>query len=225
LSIYEIFDNDPADLRHGKRASRAKFEEAIAYYHLRKIPHAMELLTQCIKIAPKDIPAHIYMARCEEFQATGQHLTTGELDTDLEWRNEFQTGIEEIDKPHRRLFEKINDFIASARNGDHSRILEIFSFLASHTQTYLSTEEALMRRYDYPFLTSHLQEPKRFVENLMALTEEAEAGTSDPHYLSFRIQLLLFDWFTGHLAKTDRHMGRHLLGAMQQRLSAASSSP
>ena len=225
LSIYEIFDNDPADLRHGKRASRAKFEEAIAYYHLRKIPHAMELLTQCIKIAPKDIPAHIYMARCEEFQATGQHLTTGELDTDLEWRNEFQTGIEEIDKPHRRLFEKINDFIASARNGDHSRILEIFSFLASHTQTYLSTEEALMRRYDYPFLESHLQEHKRFVENLMALTEEAEAGTSDPHYLSFRIQLLLFDWFTGHLAKTDRHMGRHLLGAMQQRLSAASSSP
>jgi hemerythrin-like metal-binding protein len=216
LSIYEIFDNDPADLRHGKRASKAKFEEAIAYYHLQKIPHAVELLTQCIKIAPKDIPAHIYMARCEEYLATGQHLSTGELDNHMEWRTEFQTGIEEIDKPHRRLFEKINDFIATTRKGDHSGILDVFAFLANHTQTYFKTEEELMRRYDYSFLESHLQEHKRFIENFMALTKEAEAGTSDPHYLSFRVQLLLFDWFTGHLAKTDRHMGRHLLGAMQR---------
>jgi len=216
LSIYEVFDNDLADLKYGKRASKAKFEEAIAYYHLKKIPQAMELLTQCIKIAPKDIPAHIYIARCEEYLATGQHLSTGELDTHIEWRTEFHTGIEEIDKSHRYLFDKINDFIEATKEGDHSVIFEVFTFLANHTQTYFKTEEELMRRYDYPFLESHLQEHKRFIENFLALTKEAEAGASDPHYLSFRVQLLLFDWFTGHLAKTDRHMGRHLLGAMQR---------
>ena len=216
LSIYEVFDNDPADLRHGKRASKAKFEEAIAYYHLKKIPHAMELLTHCIKIAPKDIPAHIYMARCEEYLATGEHLSTGELGTCMEWRSEFQIDIEEIDKQHRRLFDKINDFIETTREGAHSGILEVFNFLANHTQTFFKTEEELMRRYDYPFLESHLQEHKRFIENFMALATEAEAGTCDPNYLSFRVQLLLFDWFTGHLAKTDRHMGRHLLSAMQR---------
>ena len=215
LSIYEIFDNDPAELRYGKRASKAKFEEAIAYYHLKKIPHAMELLNQCIKTAPKDIPAHIYMARCEDYLTSGQHISTGELDANLEWRSEFQIGIEEIDEPHRQLFDKINDFIASTKKGDHSEIFEVFNFLAIHTQSYFKTEEELMRRYDYPFLESHLQEHKRFIENFMALTKEAEAGTSDPHYLSFRVQLLLFDWFTGHLAKTDRHMGRHLVGAMR----------
>ncbi len=212
LSIYEVFNNDPADLRHGKRATKAKFEEAIAYYHLQKIPQAMELLAHCIKIAPKDIPAHIYMSRCEEYLATGQHLSTGELDTHMEWRSEFQIGIEEIDKSHRRLFDKINDFIAATSKGDHSGIFEVLTFLASHAQTYFKTEEELMRRNEYPFLESHLQEHKRFIENFMALTQEAEAGTCDPHYLSFRVQLLLFDWFTGHIAKTDRHMGRHLLG-------------
>jgi adenylate cyclase len=224
LSIYEVFDNDLADLRYGKRASKAKFEEAIAYYHLKKIPQAMELLTHCVKIAPKDIPAHIYMARCDEYLANGQHLSTGELDTLMEWRSEFQTGIEEIDKSHRRLFDKINDFIETTRKNDHSKIFEVFTFLANHTQTYFKTEEELMRRYDYPFLESHLQEHKRFIENLMMLTVEAEAGTSDPHYLAFRVQLLLFDWFTGHLAKTDRHMGRHLLGAMQRPSDTALSA-
>ena len=215
LSIYEVFDNDLADLRYGKRASRAKFEEAIAYYHLKKIPHAMELLTQCLKIAPKDIPAHIYMSRCEEYLATGQHLSTGELDTEMEWHSEFLTGIEEIDKQHRRLFDKINDFITTTRNENHSGILEVFTFLANHTQAYFRSEEELMRRHDYPFMESHQQEHKRFIAYIMALTAEAEAGNSDPHYLSFRVQLLLFDWFTGHLAKTDRHMGRHLLGTMR----------
>lgn len=215
LSIYEVFNNDPADLRHGKRATKIRFEEAIACYHLKQIPHAMELLAHCIRLAPDDIPAQIYMSRCAEYQATGQHVSTGELDTSMEWRDEFQIGIEEIDKPHKLLFDKINDFIATTRNGDHSGIIEVFSFLANHTQTYFGTEEELMQHYNYPFRESHLQEHKRFIENFMALTKEAEAGNSDPHYLSFRIQLLLFDWFTGHLAKTDRHMGRYLLGAMK----------
>ena len=216
LSIYEVFDNDLADLRLGKRASKAKFEEAIAYYHLKKIPQAIDLLGDCIKIAPKDIPAHIYMARCEEFLTTGQHISTGELDAHMEWRSEFQIGIEEIDKPHRRLFSNINDFISTTKDASHSAILEILHCLANHAQTHFKAEEELMRRYNYPFLESHLQEHKRFMENFIVLSKEAGEGTSDPNYLSFRVQLLLFDWYSGHLAKADRHMGRHLLGAMQR---------
>jgi hemerythrin len=215
LSIYEVFNNDPADLRHGKRATKAKFEEAIAYYHLKKIPQAMELLGYCIKIAPKDIPAHIYMSRCEEYEATGEHLSTGELDTQMEWRSEFQIGIEEIDKSHRELFDKINNFIVTTKKGDHSGISEVLAFLAGHAQTFFRTEEQLMRHNEYPFLESHLQEHKRFIENFIALTQESVAGTCDPLYLSFRVQLLLFDWFTGHIAKTDRHMGRHQLGSLR----------
>ena len=223
LSLYEVFDNDLADLRHAKRASKAKFEEAIAYYHMQRIPQAMELLAHCTTIAPKDIPARIYMDRCEEYLATGQHISTGELNTSLEWRDEFQIGIEEIDRSHERLFDKINEFIAGARKEDYSRIIEILTFLKNHTQIYFKTEEDLMRRHDYPFLESHLQEHKRFIENVVALIKEAEAKISDPHYLSFRIQLLVFDWFTGHLAKTDRHMGRHLLGPMQPSSDQAGS--
>jgi hemerythrin len=213
LSIYEVFDNDPADLREGKRAGKDLFEKAIAYYHLKKIAQAMELLTQCIQIAPYDVPAHIYLSRCEEFVEKGQHLTTGELNVLMEWQREFSIGIAEIDKSHECLFDKINDFILKIQQGDQSGIADILSFLAYHAQTRFKIEEELMELNKYLFTESHLQEHKRFIENIMELTQEAEAGTSDPHYLSFRTQLLVFDWFTGHIAKTDRHMGRHLLGA------------
>ncbi len=95
-------------------------------------------------------------------------------------------------------------------NRDCQSIRETFAYLASHYMESESEEEELMRRYDYPFLDSHLQEHKRFIDNFVALKEEADEGKCDLPYLSFRTQLLLFDWFTGHIAKTDRHLGRYL---------------
>jgi hemerythrin len=210
LSIYEVFNNDPIKLRDGKRATKSRFEEAIACYHMKEIPRAMELLAHCIENTPKDIPARIYLARCEEFLASGQHLTTGELNRHLEWREEFQIGIEEIDEPHKRLFSKVNEFISTLANQDRQSIREAFADLTNHHMEREIAEEELMRRNNYPFLDNHLREHKRFIDNLMALKEESDEGKCELPYLSFRIQLLLFDWFTGHIAKTDRHLVRYL---------------
>ncbi|MES1982104.1 MAG: bacteriohemerythrin [Pseudomonadota bacterium] len=214
LSVYEVFDNDTPTLRNAKRASKLKFEQALAYYHLKEIPRAIELLNECIEIAPTDIPAHIYLARCDDYLATGQHISTGELDNGMEWRVEFQLGLKEIDKAHRLLFNAVNAFLTNPNKADRAVLSDLFDFLTTHTSTHFPTEENLMRRYNYPFLDSHLQEHRRFVENFTALQTESEEAESDLMYLSFRIQFLLFDWFTGHLAKTDRHMGRYLLNAM-----------
>jgi hemerythrin len=210
FSIYEVFDNDPVKLRDGKRTTKIKFEEAIAYYHLKEIPRAMELLAQCIETAPKDIPARIYLARCEEYQATGQHFSTAELNKHLEWREEFHLGIEEIDASHKHLFGKVNELISALANEDRKAILGSFAYLASQHRASETEEEELMHRHDYPFLDSHLQEHQRFIENFAALSEEAHEGKYDLPHLSFRTQLLLFDWFTGHIAKSDRHFVRYL---------------
>ncbi len=215
LSIYEVFNNDPVKLRDGKRATKTRFEEAIAYYHLGEIPRAMERLSQCLESTPKDVPARIYMARCEEYLANGQHYTTGELNNHLEWREEFQIGIEEVDEAHKRLFGKINELISHLANQDRQSTQDAFAYLASHHVESESEEEELMRRYNYPFLDSHLQEHQRFIDDFTSLKEEADEGNCDPYHLSFRTQLLLFDWFTGHIAKTDRHLGRYLQKHMQ----------
>lgn len=221
LSIYEVFDNDPIKLRDGKRLSKAKFETAIAYYHLREIPRAMELLTQCIATAPKDIPARIYLARCEKYLASGQHTTTGELNNHLDWKEEFQMNIDAIDHAHRELFNRVNEFITAFVAGDIHAIRMLFAYLASHHMESESDEEDLMRRYNYPFLADHLREHKRFIEHFMALKEEVDSGNFDLPYLSFRTQLLLFDWFTGHIAKIDRHAGRFILNARQPASTSA----
>ena len=213
LSIYEVFDNDPIRLRDGKRATKETFEQAIACYHLKDIPCAMELLQQCIAKTPDDMPARIYLSRCETYLADDQHFTTGELDCPLEWKEEFQLGIREIDLYHKHLFGKVNEFISAFAHKDVPAIREIFDHLAHRYMENEKQEESLMRQYHYPFLSSHLHEHKRFIEDFMALKEEAGANECNLPYLSFRTQLLLFDWFTGHIAKSDRHMARHLHSA------------
>ncbi|MBU1215378.1 MAG: guanylate cyclase [Gammaproteobacteria bacterium] len=215
LSIYEVFDNDPIKIRDSKRVTKSKFEEAIAHYHMGEVPRAMELLAECLEITPKDVPARIYMARCEEYLASGQHHTTGELNNHLEWREEFQIGIEEIDAAHKLLFGKINELISILTQGNYQPVRDTFAYIASHHMMSENDEEELMRQYNYPFFDTHLQEHKRFIDNFMALKEEADEGSCELSYLSFRVQLLLFDWFTGHIAKTDRHLGRYLQQIMQ----------
>lgn len=211
LSIFEVFNSDSAELRQGKRTSKVRFEKAIAHYHLKHIPHAIELLERCIQIAPDDIPAQIYLARCEEFLNSGQHISTGELDTCLEWRNEFKIGITGIDASHARLFKHTNAFIESAKDDRLGSVRAMLDFLSDYAHSHFEPEEELMRRHNYPFLDSHMQEHARCMENFTALKNEAAIADSDPLHLSFRTQLLLLDWFSGHIAKTDRHMARHLL--------------
>lgn len=211
LSIYEVFDNDPIKLRDSKRTDKIKFESAVAHYHLKNIDAAKALLNECIERSPKDIPAHIYLSRCEQYQTAGLHFATGELNTQMEWRKEFQVHVFTMDRAHRQLFGKVNEFISASIAEDTNEIAMIFSYLAEHLIESRHDEESLMKQYDYPFVEEHIREHSRFIENFMALKEEVDAGDYDAPYLTFRAQLLLLDWFNGHIAQSDRHAGRHIV--------------
>lgn len=210
LSVFEVFDNDPAELRSSKLACQPLFDEAIAFYHLKEIPRAMELLKKCVELAPNDIPAHIYLERCYEYQATAQHLSTGELDVGLTWKDDFLTGLAPLDTAHRNLLEQINQFISIVKQGNSNGFRNIFAFLNEHTENIFQIEENLMQETQYPFSESHMLEHKRFIENFHDLERRSLSGTDDPRYLSFRTELLLLDWFSSHSTKADRHLTRFL---------------
>jgi hemerythrin len=213
LSIYEVFDNDPAELRSCKVACQPLFDEAIAYYHLKEIPRAIELLKKCVEIAPTDHPALIYLDRCQEYQATGQHWSTGEFESGLSWKDEFLTGFETLDTSHRKLLDMINLLVAQIKQGNTNSFRKIFAFLDDHTRSLFPVEEDLMRLHKYPFAESHQQEHKRFIENYQELEKRSLSNMDDPRYISFRTELLLLDWVSSHATKADRHMTRFLQNA------------
>jgi hemerythrin-like metal-binding protein len=210
LSIYEVFNNNGEALRNSKRESLAIFEKAVAYYHLKDISKALPLFRQCIEISPDDYPALFYLERCYEFRASGQHLGTGELQTELVWKDEQHTGLPEIDNAHRILLERINTLTVQIDQNKCRDFGDIFPFLSQHNQQLFPIEEKLMRENKYPFAEGHIQEHKRFTENLAELEKKAKANTEDPRYLAFSTGLLLLDWFASHATKADRHFARFM---------------
>jgi hemerythrin len=210
LSIYEVFDNDGEELRELKLESRSLFEQAVSYYHMKDIAKAIPLLHRCNDICPDDLPAHIYLERCYEFQATGLHLGTGELDVPLSWKAEFQNGIEHADQAHQAFMEQINLLASHIRQNEHADFKEIYGFLEQHADILFPIEEEQMQQHGYPFAESHTQEHKRFVENFRELHDRMKLGGEEPRYLAFRTLLLLLDWFASHATKADRHFARFL---------------
>jgi hemerythrin len=213
LSIYEVFDNDPAELRSCKVACQPLFDEAIAYYHLKEIPRALELLEKCVEIAPKDYPAQFYLERCHEYQTSGLHHSTGEFEIGLTWKDEFLNGFEPLDTSHRKLLDKINLLVSQIKQNNTNNFHDIFAFLDGHTQSLFPIEDELMKQHKYPFTESHQQEHKRFIENYKELEKKSLSGMDDPRYISFRTELLLLDWFSSHATKADRHLTRFLQNA------------
>ena len=217
LSIYEVFDNNEEELRISKRDSLPVFEKAVAYYHLKDIGKAIPLFKQCLDISPDDFPALIYLERCYEYQATGQHWGTGELQSGLVWKEEQHTGIKEVDDAHRSLMEHINTLTARIDQNDCGDFVSIFPFLTRHAQHLFPIEEKLMYERKYPFAEGHAQEHRRFTENLSELEKKARNSMEDPRYLAFRTELLLLDWFASHATKADRHFARFMLGSNKKK--------
>jgi adenylate cyclase len=211
LSIYEVFNNNAEALRNSKHESLPLFEKAVAYYHLKDIGKAIPLFDKCIDISPDDYPAHMYLERCYEYQTTGHHLGTGELQTELVWKDEQHTGLPDVDDAHRLLMERINALAAQIDRNDCRDFTEIFPFLAQHARQLFPVEEKLMDEHDYPFAEGHALEHKRFIEHFTELEKKSRNEAEDPRYLAFRTELLLLDWFASHATKADRHFARFML--------------
>ena len=209
-SVYEVFDADLPALREGKLATRHAFEEAVAYYHLKEIDRAEPLLQACIDQVPDDQPAQTYLSRCREYRATGVHHATGEIGTELVWRNEFLVGNSLIDGQHQELLMHINDLAAKVATGNFDGIDDIMQFIGRYAQMHFETEEAIMQRLGYPHIASHVQEHRSFTQRYLRLADDIAHQRHSRLYLGFQIQLFLFDWFANHTTRTDRYLTRFI---------------
>ncbi|MGB3692716.1 MAG: adenylate/guanylate cyclase domain-containing protein [Spirulinaceae cyanobacterium] len=66
VSIYEVFDGDPLEVRQGKLATRISFEQGLLLFHQDNYVEAEIIFSECVAQNPKDKTAHIYLERCQE---------------------------------------------------------------------------------------------------------------------------------------------------------------
>ena len=127
------------------------------------------------------------------------------MDTQFEWQEEFNIGVDVIDKEHQRLFKIINKLFRmkeEEKNGQWA-CQEGIKFFKGHAVKHFADEEAYMLSIGYEGLEQHRRIHKGFRENtLPALEQELEqSGYSEDtidHFLG-----VCAGWLIGHTLTED----------------------
>lgn len=134
------------------------------------------------------------------------------MENQVVWQDEFNIGVDVIDKEHRRLFKIINRLFAAEGEGESYRrtCQEGIKFFRGHALKHFDDEELYMAAMGYEGLERHKKIHKGFREHtLPALEQELEeSGYSQEaieHFLG-----VCTGWLIGHTLTEDQAItGRH----------------
>ncbi|MBE5966302.1 MAG: bacteriohemerythrin [Lachnospiraceae bacterium] len=128
-----------------------------------------------------------------------------------EFKEEFRTGIEAIDKEHQKLFEiadrlyntMMNEFIPDK----YDYIVEVLNELRDYAATHFKHEEEYMVQIGYKRLFSQKIEHEKFIEKIT----EYDLDEVDENQRKVILELLEFlnDWLVNHIMESDKKIGMH----------------
>ncbi len=117
----------------------------------------------------------------------------------LHWSKDLNTGIEVIDKQHRRIVEYINELNTANDTGDLSAVNHVLGELVDYTLSHFSFEEELQLKANYPFYKAHKRVHEIFTKKVAEFQQRAAKGENvAPEILS-----MLKIWLVNHIKGDD----------------------
>lgn len=128
----------------------------------------------------------------------------------FQWTPDLEVGMGSIDQQHKELFSRVNDLLAAVvTDGGRDEVRRLLDFLADYMNKHFASEEAFMKRFQYPAAEQHYAQHddfRRRVTTLRALVEKQTPSTM--LVLSVRTQVC--DWLVDHVAKVDKQLGEYV---------------
>lgn len=126
------------------------------------------------------------------------------------FKDEFRTGIENIDNEHKRLFEiadraynvLVDEFIPDK----YDYIVEIVNELKDYAASHFNHEEAYMARIGYKKLLSHKVEHTDFIEKISEY--DLEVMDENQKEVIFELLEFLNNWLIHHILDNDMQIGK-----------------
>lgn len=127
------------------------------------------------------------------------------MNTQFEWREEFNLGVDEIDKEHQRLFKIINKIFAIREEDKNSQwaCQEGIKFFKSHAMKHFADEEEYMASIGYEGLEQHRRIHQGFRKyTLPALERELEQSDYSEETVDHFLGVCA-GWLIGHTLTED----------------------
>ena len=126
----------------------------------------------------------------------------------IQWKKEYETGVQLIDEEHKQLVDSINKFIDSVNRGATKEDMEkILNFLSDYVVKHFSDEEIIQQKYNYPEYSTHKVVHKKFIEKTQNLVEQFKReGLSQEYVETFYREI--GQWLINHILGMDTKIGK-----------------
>lgn len=128
----------------------------------------------------------------------------------ITWTPDLATGIAEIDRQHRELFNQIKVLMGACSQGKGcAEIANMVGFLEDFAYRHFASEEEAMTRHHYPDYTAHKSEHIELLKKLVGIKQmlEQKGPTLD---LVLCTNHFALDWVKAHMKKSDVAFGQYL---------------
>lgn len=125
----------------------------------------------------------------------------------LEWKENYNTGIEEVDFQHKYFLRLIKRF-AQLTEGepDDEYVKRLLLEIVLYAEFHFCSEENMMIRADYPSVKQH---QKLHNELVQQLNDEISSFKNDKESIIHLIAFLA-NWFMHHTVEEDIKFANHL---------------
>ncbi|MBL4750813.1 MAG: hemerythrin domain-containing protein [Amylibacter sp.] len=121
----------------------------------------------------------------------------------MKWKEEFATGIAEIDRQHKTLFEASEDFREVLERGCSSGTYDGFlEFLVMYVETHFGYEEECMHAAQCPIACTNKKEHALFIKLVDKEVQFFQQRGLDIQR-AFRLLDTLDSWLASHIVRID----------------------
>ena len=121
----------------------------------------------------------------------------------LIWKEDYSTGIKEVDDQHKVLFKNLNKFEEITNAGGGVAVIEkMLGFLDRYAQKHFSFEEQYMEQHGCSMVDQNKEAHRRFFMVFERLKQRFEAEGADELLLS-QIHSTVETWLVNHILGVD----------------------
>ena len=126
----------------------------------------------------------------------------------FEWKKEFCTGIEEMDKHHKIFFDYLDELEETAGGSKGREVIDrVLKQLDDYIRYHFAEEEKILKVTGYPELNYQKKQHEFFIAQIADLKDGYSRGEA---CIPISTLEFLRDWFLRHILESDKKYGDYL---------------
>jgi hemerythrin-like metal-binding protein len=126
----------------------------------------------------------------------------------IEWKDEFATGVPDVDSEHRQLIDLINALhVAVTREDVNYTVMDFLGQIYARISGHFALEEKIMRERRYDQYEDHKTDHERLLDELRDIMDDYEEHA---YYSDEEFTRVIESWFTQHFKTRDARLHKHL---------------